>query len=152
MHLMPKRSLMYKHTRRSRLNMICLVSFPQTHLGTSLKGDKRLKKILFSFEGVTLKGRKKNPVAMALRNHLYPYRTQKLSSIALMVLGGRPPGRVERCRIKYSSIAQLAGQTSTKAPGRKQNIKTNSISESSNNFTEVDHIFLDSSVGRACGC
>ena len=52
---------------------------------------------------------------MALRTHLFPYRTQKLSSIASMVLGGWPPGRVERCRIIsfhlyliYSSIAQLA--------------------------------------------
>ena len=58
---------------------------------------------------------KKNPVAIALRNHLFPYRTQKLSSIASMVLGGRPPGRVERCRISFfkketqnASIAQLA--------------------------------------------
>ena len=51
---------------------------------------------------------------MALRTHLFPYRTQKLSSIASMVLGGRPPGRVDRCRIisiqkrKYSRIAQSA--------------------------------------------
>ena len=44
-------------------------------------------------------GKKNNPVAIALRLHLFPYRTQKLSSIASMVLGGRPPGRVERCRI-----------------------------------------------------
>ena len=44
---------------------------------------------LFSFEGTNLRERKeKNPVVMALRIHLFPYRTQKLSSIASMVLGG----------------------------------------------------------------
>ena len=50
----------------------------------------------------------RNPVVMALRTHLFPYRTQKLSSIASMVLGGRPPGRVDRCRI--ISILWLHGQ------------------------------------------
>ena len=66
-----------------------------------------------------------HPVMMARRNHLYPCRTQKLSSLASMILGGRLPGKVERCRFKitlkitvtplslvfktkYSSIAQLA--------------------------------------------
>ena len=79
------------------------------------KKDWREKyRSLFSFEGASLQKRRKNPVVMALRTHLFPYRTQKLSSIASMVLGGRPPGRVDRCRIisirkrKHSRIAQSA--------------------------------------------
>ena len=43
---------------------------------------------------------KLNPVIIAKRFHLFPFRTQKLSSSALMVLGGRLPGRVGRCRNK----------------------------------------------------
>ena len=39
------------------------------------------------------------PVAMARGNHLYPYRTQKLSLSALKVLGWKRPGRIGRCRI-----------------------------------------------------
>ena len=39
------------------------------------------------------------PVAMAKGIHLFPYRTQKLSPCAPMVLGWRRPGRVGRCRI-----------------------------------------------------
>ena len=37
-------------------------------------------------------------VTIARRSHLYPYRTQKLSSLALMILGGRLPGKARRCR------------------------------------------------------
>ena len=36
---------------------------------------------------------------MARGNHLYPSRTQKLSLLALMVLGWKRPGRVGRRRI-----------------------------------------------------
>ena len=39
-----------------------------------------------------------NPVTIAGRRHLYPSRTQKLSSPALRILGGRLPGKVGRCR------------------------------------------------------
>ena len=41
-------------------------------------------------------------VMIARRIHLFPYRTQKLSSLALMILGGRPPGKVGRCRLFWS--------------------------------------------------
>ena len=37
-------------------------------------------------------------MTIARRIHLFPYRTQKLSSSALMILGGRPPGKAGRCR------------------------------------------------------
>ena len=39
------------------------------------------------------------PVVMAKGSHLFPYRTQKLSLSAPMVLGWRRPGRVGHCRI-----------------------------------------------------
>ena len=45
---------------------------------------------------------------MALRNHLFSFRTQKLSSTALKVLGGQPPGRISCCHIifLYSSAVE----------------------------------------------
>ena len=44
----------------------------------------------------------KYAVTIARRPHLFPYRTQKLSSLALMILGGRPPGKARRCRLFWS--------------------------------------------------
>ena len=40
----------------------------------------------------------RNPVTIAKRIHLYPSRTQKLSSLALKILGGQPPGKIGRRR------------------------------------------------------
>ncbi len=58
-----------------------------SNTGKELEREERKKhQALFSFEGEDLQ--EGNPVVKALRNHLYPYRTQKLSSIASMVLGG----------------------------------------------------------------
>ena len=42
--------------------------------------------------------KRRNPVTIAGRTHLYPSRTQPLSSPAPMILGGRLPGKVGRCR------------------------------------------------------
>ena len=42
---------------------------------------------------------------MAKRNHLYPSRTQKLSSLAPKILGGRLPGKIGRCRCDKKGIA-----------------------------------------------
>ena len=39
-----------------------------------------------------------DPVTIAERKHLYPSRTQKLSSLAPMILGGKLPGKVGSCR------------------------------------------------------
>ena len=60
----------------------------------------------------------KNPVTIAKRIHPFPSRTRKLSSLTSMILGGRPPGKVDSCRNQeseairilglYSSLAQLA--------------------------------------------
>ena len=38
------------------------------------------------------------PVLMAVRFHLFPSRTQKLSSPVSKILGWRRPGKIERCR------------------------------------------------------
>ena len=40
-------------------------------------------------------------VIIAKRIHLFPFRTQKLSSLAPMVLGGKLPGRVGRSRVIF---------------------------------------------------
>ena len=44
-------------------------------------------------------GQTYNVVIIAKRIHLFPYRTQKLSSLAAMVLGGQPSGRVARSHV-----------------------------------------------------
>ena len=44
------------------------------------------------------------PVAMAKGSHLFPYRTQKLSPSAPMVLGWTRPGRVGRRRIPIEAV------------------------------------------------
>ena len=46
---------------------------------------------------------------MAKGIHLFPYRTQKLSLSAPMVLGWRRPGRVGRCRIPHEKNSACAG-------------------------------------------
>ena len=46
---------------------------------------------------------------MAKGIHLFPYRTQKLSLSAPMVLGWRRPGRVGRCRIPNEKNSACAG-------------------------------------------
>ena len=38
------------------------------------------------------------PVIMTLRIHLFPFRTQKLSSAVLKILGGKLPGKISRRR------------------------------------------------------
>ena len=43
---------------------------------------------------------------MVQRTHPYPYRTRKLSSVTLMILGGQLPGKVGRRWDKYSPLAQ----------------------------------------------
>lgn len=47
------------------------------------------------------------PVSMAMRFHLFSYRTQKLSSSAQRVLGWTRPGRVCRCRFPKSTQQTL---------------------------------------------
>ena len=56
-------------------------------------------KLLTNGSEIRIMSVKSIPVAMAKGSHLFPYRTQKLSLSAPMVLGWRRPGRVGRCRI-----------------------------------------------------
>ena len=49
----------------------------------------------------------KNVVIIAKRIHLFPFRTQKLSSLALMVLGGQPPGRVGRSHVIFQGSSMV---------------------------------------------
>ena len=41
-------------------------------------------------------------MVMAKRSHLFPSRTQKLSSAAPMILGGKLPGKVGRCQFELT--------------------------------------------------
>ena len=61
---------------------------------------------MFSFEGAT-KTFRGNPVIMTQRIHPFPYRTRKLSSAVLMILGGRLPGKVSRRRIKEEASGRI---------------------------------------------
>jgi hypothetical protein len=79
--------------------------------------------------GILLKGK---PVAIAKRTHPFPSRTRKLSSSALMILGGRPPGKVGRRRIKgCSEVAQwwsnrlLTGRPWVRAPPSESAVHKN---------------------------
>ena len=45
---------------------------------------------------------KAQPVPMTTRIHLFPCRTQKLSSFVPKILGWRRPGKIGRCRLSLS--------------------------------------------------
>ena len=72
--------------------------------GLDLKKQKEEKWVRWTrfFALLSWQSKRKYPVMMAKRIHPFPFRTRKLSSSALMVLGGRLPGRVGRCRNKSS--------------------------------------------------
>ena len=46
-------------------------------------------------------------VTITMRIHLYPYRTQKLSSFVPKILASYLAGKIGRCQFIYSPIAQL---------------------------------------------
>ena len=100
---------------------------------------------------------------MALRSHLFPYRTQKLSSIAPKVVGGSLPARIGR-RDAHGRLAQLGehlpykqGVTGsspvvpTKSGPVVQLVRTLACHARGRRFEPVPgrHICLCSSVGRA---
>ena len=41
---------------------------------------------------------------IAARVHPFPYRTRKLSSLALKILGGKLPGKISRCQHSYKAL------------------------------------------------
>ena len=55
------------------------------------------------------KDHSEDPVMMAERNHLFPSRTQQLSSHASKVLGWKRPGRIDCCRSGQSPRTNRAG-------------------------------------------
>ena len=84
----------FQGTRNRRRSAYCAESFQDGGFGykvTKLKPRKRR----------TAQTLHRFPVTMAKGIHLFPYRTQKLSLSAPMVLGWRRPGRVGRCRIPW---------------------------------------------------
>ena len=46
------------------------------------------------------------PVPMTQRSHLFPFRTQKLSSVVPKILGWRRPGKIGRRRLFFSLYFQ----------------------------------------------
>src|SRR5271168_855279 len=58
---------------------------------------------LCSFEGPWRPVSRPFPVALARGKHLFPFRTEKLSPSAPMVLGSQEPGRVGRRRFLHTS-------------------------------------------------
>ena len=82
------------------VNIYCIRSIAKQRFKKHVRMERKrtLSRLtLFSFEGTIPQI---HPVMMARRIHLFPCRTQKLSSLASMILGGRLPGKVERCRFK----------------------------------------------------
>src|SRR5579871_2722288 len=64
---------------------------------------------LCSFEGSPGAWSPGLPVAMARGKHLFPFRTEKLSPSAPMVLGSQGPGRVGRRRFNVRAGARASG-------------------------------------------
>ena len=68
-------------------------------MGRGLDGYFDIRALaLCGFEGPGRGGLDQFPVAMAGGKHLFPFRTEKLSPSAPMVLGPQGPGRVGRRR------------------------------------------------------
>src|SRR3954451_225205 len=68
-----------------------------------------------------LRGRRDSlefPVALAKGKHLFPFRTEKLSLSAPMVLGSQGPGRVGRRRFNVTRAAPRGGSWSLRAAAR----------------------------------
>ena len=64
----------------------------------SLSDRAKDNELMFSFQGVSEK-----LVLIAMRVHLFPSRTQKLSSFAPTILGGRLPGKIGNANIQPQS-------------------------------------------------
>ena len=93
-----------KFGSRSETNL--LYSVLRVHENVTLKREES--------KGCGLRKRfKAQPVPMTTRIHLFPCRTQKLSSFVPKILGWRRPGKIGRCRLSlllYAPLAQLVEQ------------------------------------------
>src|SRR5690242_12374482 len=76
---------------------------------------------LCSFEGPGGAVSRVFPVALARGKHLFPFRTEKLSPSAPMVLGSQGPGRVGRRRFLSRSGRPRAARSASKGdPARRR--------------------------------
>ena len=74
-----------------------------------LTRDENSNGLLFNFQGVRLLERKKL-VLQTQRVHLFPFRTQKLSSAVAKILCGKPHGKIAQCQHDRGSESVLASK------------------------------------------
>src|SRR6266576_4129191 len=84
-------------------------------MGRGLDGFFDTRVALCSFEGPGEAVSRPFPVALARGKHLFPFRTEKLSPSAPMVLGPRGPGRVGRRRFFYAGRLRAARRRSARS-------------------------------------
>ena len=87
---------------------------------------------------------------MAMRSHLFPYRTQKLSSSVSKILGWRRPGKIERCRHSFAAMAQVVEHVL----GKDEVTSSNLVSSSKKALCSSEHsayFFADLVLRRGCG-
>ena len=84
-------------------------------MGRGLDGFFDARVALCSFEGPGEAVSHRFPVALARGKHLFPFRTEKLSPSAPMVLGPRGPGRVGRRRFFYAGRLRAARRGSARS-------------------------------------
>ena len=82
-------------------------------------------------------------VTIAKRIHLFPYRTQKLSSLVSKILGWRRPGKIESCHLKDKREKISSLFYHIRKLSRRKILPRVAVG----NYT-----FPFSSVGRARGC
>ena len=83
-------------------------------MGRGLDGFFDARVALCSFEGPGEALSRLFPVALARGKHLFPFRTEKLSPSAPMVLGPRGPGRVGRRRFFIAGRLRAARRRSAR--------------------------------------
>ena len=75
-------------------------------LGRDLREPRIKVNLICAVVRVRLASEKKFPVIIARGIHLFPYRTQKLSLLALKVPGWQRPGRLGRRRIPMERVGE----------------------------------------------
>ena len=80
-------------------------------------------------------------MAIAERTHLFPSRTQKLSSPAPMILGGRLPGKAGRCRFRNlcgSMVKRSRHRPFTAVTGVRFPVESPFFQNQSGDYSEKD--------------
>ena len=75
--------------------------------------------MLFSFERMDLSRINKSAAIIAQRLHLFPCRTQKLSFVTPIVVGGSPPARVGNYRALFWRISSVGRASALQAEGHR---------------------------------